>query len=716
VSRKRLINMSHSASKSGSLSKIRYKKSQRSRMIDDSWGGGTEFNATGKGGTTAITVKSTEMIMHLRDKVPHGNITQIVPADSGTLFLTASGEVYIWTNREGGQYKKCLFSSAFRSDPVLVSLDAGRGHYLALDSFGSVWAWGNNAHGQLGLEHRDHVSEPALVKGVENIVQVYAGENSSMVVQRNGSIWVWGENKQGKLGVESTKQDILSATELKNTPWLQSATTNIVISDVRSWFFQGTKSASESRKQDSQKRFEELQEETQRLKLVEEFTKTRYMMLREEKDVDQDVTDEKEDDDRIKRHLNELQKEIEKEKIDSLKKKLEFEAQLQSIDEEIQVYQSKLIELTQKEDNLLKEMAVFDVEIKQLTTDRSPVQEITAVRKKKHEKREEMGANDAIKSLIHQKQAEKVAEKAAINENFNEISRKLYQLDKKMDMYNKLNQDRNEINAKSVINNTKDTEMIFETLINLNRALQDSSIDNISKKEVTFRGYGDLISQSNSQLGKLTNDMQIIRQKLTNSSVFEPLFALIEDNLTLKRQINDYLDGLMIQTDSTMEKGLDLTAYQAEEKYYDEDEYRQMLVARRHMAKQKAYKREFKYYDQELKNGSSTFLTSFFGASEPSNSQLEDDDSETLETLTTSRPSVHKSPMGSNKSSLRVSRSGSKQASLISKGSVNFSDSGRQDDLGAKISDRMTRSLERKRRSRIVRENDEDSETEAHHI
>ena len=49
-------------------------------------------------------------------------------------------------------------------EDVAVGVD----HTLALTSLGDVWAWGNNADGQLGLGHTSSpIREPQTVPGVE---------------------------------------------------------------------------------------------------------------------------------------------------------------------------------------------------------------------------------------------------------------------------------------------------------------------------------------------------------------------------------------------------------------------------------------------------------------------------------------------------------------------------------------------------------------------
>jgi alpha-tubulin suppressor-like RCC1 family protein len=81
-------------------------------------------------------------------------------------------------------------------------------HTLALDENGQVWTWGYNAFGQLGDNTTVSKSVPTLIPksafGNKDIVAIWAHGNRtgwSMAVDSSGSLWSWGYNVQGQLGV-----------------------------------------------------------------------------------------------------------------------------------------------------------------------------------------------------------------------------------------------------------------------------------------------------------------------------------------------------------------------------------------------------------------------------------------------------------------------------------------------------------------------------------
>lgn len=77
-------------------------------------------------------------------------------------------------------------------------------HSLAVKRDGTVWAWGQNGRGQLGDGTTTSRSTPAQVSGLAGIVAVAAGSGwgseHSLALESDGTVWAWGANTWGQLG------------------------------------------------------------------------------------------------------------------------------------------------------------------------------------------------------------------------------------------------------------------------------------------------------------------------------------------------------------------------------------------------------------------------------------------------------------------------------------------------------------------------------------
>src|ERR1035441_6552934 len=87
-----------------------------------------------------------------------------------------------------------------RAQLSTLSLSAGQRHAMALRSDGSVWAWGTNQFGELGLGTNKVILSPARVANLTNVISIASGALHSLAVQGNGTAWAWGLNNDGRLG------------------------------------------------------------------------------------------------------------------------------------------------------------------------------------------------------------------------------------------------------------------------------------------------------------------------------------------------------------------------------------------------------------------------------------------------------------------------------------------------------------------------------------
>lgn len=86
-----------------------------------------------------------------------------------------------------------------------LRLSARRGHSLALQTDGTLWAWGENYAGQLGDGTTTRRLSPVQVATNRVWVAVSTGKEHTLALATDGSLWGWGSNNYGELGLKQAR-------------------------------------------------------------------------------------------------------------------------------------------------------------------------------------------------------------------------------------------------------------------------------------------------------------------------------------------------------------------------------------------------------------------------------------------------------------------------------------------------------------------------------
>ncbi|WP_379129988.1 stalk domain-containing protein [Paenibacillus sp. sgz500958] len=93
------------------------------------------------------------------------------------------------------------FTQAASPNIQIVDVSAGYYHSLALASNGTVYSFGGNYNGQMGVDPAiKFASTPVKIPKLENITAISSGNEHSMALDKEGNVWVWGSNNRGQMG------------------------------------------------------------------------------------------------------------------------------------------------------------------------------------------------------------------------------------------------------------------------------------------------------------------------------------------------------------------------------------------------------------------------------------------------------------------------------------------------------------------------------------
>lgn len=130
--------------------------------------------------------------------------------------VRANGTLYAWGSNSNGMLGINLATTASRSSPVLVvggftdwiDVSVGSGpieHVLGLRANGTIYAWGYSSSGAMGINVIAGRSSPVpIAGGITDWIGLATGHYHSLAVRANGTAYAWGNNRFGQLGNNSS--------------------------------------------------------------------------------------------------------------------------------------------------------------------------------------------------------------------------------------------------------------------------------------------------------------------------------------------------------------------------------------------------------------------------------------------------------------------------------------------------------------------------------
>lgn len=163
-----------------------------------SWG----WNEKGQGGNGVSERTATPTLAdgnRVWKKVVGGKAYGFFLAEDGSLWAAGTAESGVQGTNDGVDHK-VLTRIGTDNDWADMACSRFWGYSaFAIKTNGTLWAWGENSAGQLGIGNTQAQTLPVQVGTDTDWKQVAAGVSSVLALKADGSLWGWGLNMNGEL-------------------------------------------------------------------------------------------------------------------------------------------------------------------------------------------------------------------------------------------------------------------------------------------------------------------------------------------------------------------------------------------------------------------------------------------------------------------------------------------------------------------------------------
>jgi uncharacterized repeat protein (TIGR01451 family) len=143
------------------------------------------------------------------------NVIGVAAGGFHSIAVKSDGSVWTWGGNDDGQLGIGTYGPSLQGQGVpvpvtglgpgsgVIAVAAGDRYCLALKADGSVLAWGLNGFKQLGVDGISGSNVPVAVTGLgpgSGVIAIAAGEEFSLALKADGSVLAWGGNTYAELG------------------------------------------------------------------------------------------------------------------------------------------------------------------------------------------------------------------------------------------------------------------------------------------------------------------------------------------------------------------------------------------------------------------------------------------------------------------------------------------------------------------------------------
>ena len=202
------VGMSKSGATENTTSDLLACGENHALAVDDSgtvyaWG----HNAYGELGDVTCDNKSEPV----KIEVP-GKVIQVAAGNELTFAVCKNGDLYAWGNNESYQMGDGMNISRMEPEKMLedvIAVAAGDSHALVITKDNELYVFGRNKNGALGIadskcdqeDANGYACQSTPYKLMDDVVSISAGLDYSMAVTSDGTLYGWGYDADGQLGI-----------------------------------------------------------------------------------------------------------------------------------------------------------------------------------------------------------------------------------------------------------------------------------------------------------------------------------------------------------------------------------------------------------------------------------------------------------------------------------------------------------------------------------
>ena len=152
------------------------------------------------------------------------SFVKIVSGQNFNLGIRADGTLWSWGKNSNGQLG--INSTIDQTQAIQVGtknnwidIAAGQTHALGIQKDGTLWGWGSNTYGELGNNTTTASLKPLQIGTQTHWYKVVAGAWSSAALKKDMTLWTWGYNAYGQLGTGDTVNALVPTAIMPTQTW-----------------------------------------------------------------------------------------------------------------------------------------------------------------------------------------------------------------------------------------------------------------------------------------------------------------------------------------------------------------------------------------------------------------------------------------------------------------------------------------------------------------